>query len=141
MRRIKIEGLLLCTLVASACTGTIGSGGSESSGGPGKAAPGNITAIGNGTASGSSSAGNSGTPGSTTGTGTGTMTAQGTPADPTLAGTLVLRHLSQVEYVNTVRDLLNDTSLTPADVPAESPIGNFDTFPFLAPDVVGSTGA
>jgi hypothetical protein len=69
------------------------------------------------------------------------MTGQGTPADPTLAGTMVLRHLSQVEYLNTVRDLLNDTSLTTDDVPPESPIGNFDTFPFPVPDVVGATGA
>jgi hypothetical protein len=53
----------------------------------------------------------------------------------------VLRHLSQVEYLNTVRDLLNDTSLTTSDVPPESPIGNFDTFPFPVPDVVGSTDA
>jgi Protein of unknown function (DUF1592)/Protein of unknown function (DUF1588)/Protein of unknown function (DUF1595)/Protein of unknown function (DUF1585)/Protein of unknown function (DUF1587) len=54
---------------------------------------------------------------------------------------MVLRHLSQLEYLNTVRDLLKDTSLTTNDVPPESPIGNFDTFPFPVPDVVGSTDA
>jgi hypothetical protein len=54
---------------------------------------------------------------------------------------MVLRHLSQLEYLNTVRDLLNDTSQTTADVPAESPIGPFDTFPFPVPDVVGATDA
>jgi hypothetical protein len=129
MRRLKIEGVVLCTLMASACTGMVGSGGSDSTGGPGNTATGNPSANDGKTGSG---------PGAS---GSGTTTPQGTPADPTLAGTMVLRHLSQVEYLNTVRDLLNDTSQTTDDVPAESPIGNFDTFPFLVPDVVGSTDA
>jgi hypothetical protein len=119
MRKLTLEGLVLCALLASACTGMLGSDGSDSLGGA------------------RNSSANDGKTGSTSGA----MTPQGTPADPTLAGTMVLRHLSQVEYLNTVRDLLKDTSLTTADVPAESPIGNFDTFPFLVPDVVGSTDA
>jgi hypothetical protein len=123
MRRLKIEGLVLCALMASACTGMVGSGGSDSLGGPGNPATGNPSANDGNASSG---------PGATT---------QGTPADPTLAGTMVLRHLSQVEYLNTVRDLLKDTSLTTDDVPPESPIGNFDTYPFPVPDVVGSTDA
>jgi hypothetical protein len=119
---------MLCTLLTAGCTGIVGSGGSESNGGPGSNSTGNLPT------------GSGGTVGSSPGSGPGT-TAQGTPADPTLAGTMVLRHLSQVEYLNTVRDLLNDTSLTTDDVPPESPIGNFDTFPFPVPDVVGSTDA
>jgi Protein of unknown function (DUF1592)/Protein of unknown function (DUF1588)/Protein of unknown function (DUF1595)/Protein of unknown function (DUF1585)/Protein of unknown function (DUF1587) len=134
MRRLKIEGVVLCALMASACTGLVGSGssGADSLGGSGNIALGSPSpsSVGDGKSGSGSSASS---PGATT--------PQGTPADPTLAGTMVLRHLSQVEYLNTIRDLLKDTSLTTADVPAESPIGNFDTFPFLVPDVVGSTDA
>jgi hypothetical protein len=154
MRRLKIEGLVLCTLVVAACTGTIGSGGPGSAGSPGSpGSPGSATNPGAGNA-GSGTQGTSGPSAATAGgggsaaipvanqaAGTATTTPQGTPADPTLAGTMVLRHLSQIEYLNTVRDLLNDTSQTTDDVPAESPIGNFDTFPFPVPDVVGSTDA
>ncbi|HXN31756.1 MAG TPA: DUF1592 domain-containing protein [Polyangiaceae bacterium] len=149
MRRAKTlysTGLALCTLVAAACTGTIGSGGPGSSGGPG----GSISSGGggpnggpsaNGGPGGMAGPGTAGTPVANPMTGTANMTPAGVPADPTLAGTMVLRHLSQLEYLNTVRDLLNDTSQTTADVPAESPIGNFDTFPFPVPDVVGATDA
>jgi hypothetical protein len=130
MRILKIRGLVLCALMASACTGMVGSGGSDSLGGPGN------TATGNPSSSSANGKAGSGPGASSSGT-----TPQGTPADPTLAGTMVLRHLSQLEYLNTVRDLLKDTSLTTNDVPPESPIGNFDTFPFPVPDVVGSTDA
>jgi hypothetical protein len=129
MTRFRIGGLALSALMAAACTGTISSGGPEALGGSGAGNP---------------SAGNDGRAGSSvtgvSGSGA-TLSPQGTPADPTLAGTMVLRHLSQAEYLNTVRDLLKDTSLTTTDVPPESPIGNFDTFPFPVPDVVGSTDA
>jgi len=155
MRRLKIEGLVLCTLVMAACTGTIGPGGPDPSGGlgsngtgTGNTGTGNSTGgtggqNGNGNTSTSNGAGsgNAPVPVVNTVTGTSNTTVGGTPADPTLAGTMVLRHLSQLEYLNTVRDLLKDTSQTAADVPAESPIGNFDTFPFPVPDVVGATDA
>lgn len=62
-------------------------------------------------------------------------------ADPTLAGPMVLRHLTQQEYLNTVRDLLGDTSTQALNVPAELPIAEFDTFPFPEPSTIGSTEA
>ncbi|KYF78181.1 hypothetical protein BE20_25495 [Sorangium cellulosum] len=43
-----------------------------------------------------------------------------TPADPTSAGVKVLRRLSGREYLNTVRDLLGDTTLHLNDVPVEN---------------------
>jgi hypothetical protein len=149
MRRTHINGLLFCTLAVAACTGTIGVGGPGGAGGTGVSGSGTGTGSvsgGGGGPSGSgqgaaASGGASGVQGANPTTGTATTTPQGTPADPTLAGTMVLRHLSQLEYLNTIRDLLNDTSQTTQDVPAESPIGNFDTYPFPVPDVVGSTDA
>ena len=158
MRRAKTlypTGFAICALVAAACTGTIGSGGPGSSSDPGGSSPGGGAGGGGGggtagtvgTGGGANGAGGSGTSGNgatpvvAPGTGAATTTPMGTPAYPTLAGTMVLRHLSQLEYLNTVRDLLGDTSQTTADVPAESPIGPFDTFPFPITDTVGSTDA
>jgi hypothetical protein len=156
MRRAKTlysTGIALCTLVAAACTGSIGSGGWQGApGGQGNAPAGS----GGSNGGASSNGGNGGMPGTNPGssggnpgmippvntaTGTSTMTPGGGMADPTLAGTMVLRHLSQLEYLNTLRDLLGDTSQTTTDVPAESPIGPFDTFPFPVPNAVGSTEA
>ncbi|MES1206308.1 MAG: DUF1595 domain-containing protein [Pseudomonadota bacterium] len=145
MRMPKTQSLLLCTLAAAAaCTGVIKDPGLA--GGSGNGGSGTLTGSGTGGA-GSKTMGTGSTP-SATGTSTGGTTPTGTPtgtpgqtADPTLAGTAVLRHLSQVEYLNTVRDLLNDTSLAEANVPAEEPISAFDTYPFLTPDAVGSTEA
>jgi uncharacterized protein DUF1592/uncharacterized protein DUF1588/uncharacterized protein DUF1595/uncharacterized protein DUF1585/uncharacterized protein DUF1587 len=154
MRRAKTlypTGFAICALVAAACTGTIGSSGPGSSGEPGGTTSGGGGAGGGngqpGTVGGGGAPGTGGSPGSSgngaapVSNGTTNVTPIGTPADPTLAGTMVLRHLSQLEYLNTVRDLLGDTSQTTSDVPAESPIGPFDTFPFPVPDVVGSTDA
>lgn len=149
MRRTHINGLLFCTLAVAACTGTIGVGGPGGAGSTGVSGSGTGTGSVSGGGGGPSGSGQgaaatggaSGVQGANPTTGTATTTPQGTPADPTLAGTMVLRHLSQLEYLNTIRDLLNDTSQTTQDVPAESPIGNFDTYPFPVPDVVGSTDA
>ncbi len=146
-------GFAICTLVAVACTGSIGSSGPGSSGGtggaPGGGSNGSPGSNGGGSLGGGAPGSNPGNAAGGTGTvpvanpmtGTSTTTIGGAPADQTAAGTMVLRHLSQLEYLNTVRDLLNDTSQTTADVPAESPIGPFDTFPFPLPNVVGSTEA
>ncbi len=142
MRRAKTlypTGFAICALVAAACTGTIGSGGPGSSGGTGTS-PGNGGANGPGATGGPGGTGGPNQGPATTG-GANSATGGTATGDPTLAGTMVLRHLSQLEYLNTVRDLLNDTSQTTADVPAESPIGPFDTFPFPVPDVVGATDA
>ena len=144
MRRAKTlypTGFAICTLVAAACTGTIGSGGPGSSGGPGNTSPGNGSANGSPGANGGPGATGNASSGNGASSGVNSATGTASTADPTLAGTMVLRHLSQLEYLNTVRDLLGDTSQTAADVPAESPIGPFDTFPFPVPDVVGSTDA
>ncbi|WP_438022714.1 DUF1592 domain-containing protein [Sorangium sp. So ce233] len=45
---------------------------------------------------------------------------ENSPADPTSAGVKVLRRLSGREYLNTVRDLLGDTTLRINDVPVEN---------------------
>jgi hypothetical protein len=134
MRRSKAQSLLFCSVVVAACTGTIGPTGTDNAG------TGNGT--GTGTLPGSGSGSDAALAGdATTGTTSATSTAPWQGADPTLAGTAVLRHLSQIEYLNTVRDLLNDTTLNTTEVPAEAPISPFDTFPFLVPDIVGSTDA
>jgi hypothetical protein len=130
MRRLKNQGLVLCTLAVGACTGVIRNPGlAGGTGGTGNTGSGIHPGSGNG---GSGSSGM---------TGTAMTDAAGQTADPTLAGTAVLRHLSQLEYLDTVRDLLNDTTLTSTNVPAEEPVAPFDTFPFLVTDAVGSTEA
>ena len=154
MRRLKPQGLLLCTLALGACTGVIHSEFSGGTGNTGSGGAGSNGATGStgGTANtGSGGSGSNSATGNTGGTGItgsggvdsngGTGNAGSGGADPTLAGAAVLRHLSQVEYLNTVRDLLNDTTLTTSDVPAEDPISAFDTYPFLVPDTVGATEA
>jgi len=135
MRRSKAQSLLFCSVLVAACTGTIGPTGTDNAG------TGNGT--GTGTLPGSGSGSDAALAGDATtgGTTSATSTAPWQGADPTLAGTAVLRHLSQIEYLNTVRDLLNDTTLNTTEVPAEAPISPFDTFPFLVPDIVGSTDA
>ncbi len=143
MRRAKPQGLLLCTLAVAACTGTIHSEFSGGSGGSGSNSKAGNT--GSGGAGSNIATGNTGGTGNTGSGGVGSTVVTGSAgaagADPTLAGAAVLRHLSQIEYLNTVRDLLNDTTLTNAAVPAEDPISPFDTYPFLVPDTVGATEA
>ena len=154
MKRLKPQGLLLCTLALAACTGAIhsdfsGGAGNTGSGGAGSNSTtmntGGTGIIGSGGSGSNVATGNAGSGGAVPvanpTTGTATTDPAGQTADPTLAGAAVLRHLSQVEYLNTVRDLLNDTTLTNSDVPAEDPISPFDTYPFLVPDSVGATEA
>src|SRR5450432_2627335 len=89
-------GVLAMIIVgAAACTGVIGNASNGPGNGPGAGD----------TADGDAPPGNS--PG---------IDASVT-ADPSAAGPAVLRHLTQFEYLNTVRDLLNDTTLTPSQVP------------------------
>lgn len=84
------------------------------------------TTVGAGTGQGTTT-GNTGTSGTGTGTGSGAGTGVGTGtgtgttvvADPTSAGLRPLRLLTGREYLNTVRDLLQDTSLTADALPPE----------------------
>ena len=82
--------------------------------------------------------GGSGT-GASSGTG-GTGASTGT-ADPAAAGLLPLRRLTSREYLNTVRDLLSDTTLGVADVPGESDDLSNNAFPFRQPNVIGTLDA
>ncbi|HEY2900865.1 MAG TPA: DUF1592 domain-containing protein [Polyangia bacterium] len=78
-------------VLAVGCTGSIGQSGE----------PGTDTGSpGNGTGN------NTGKPG----TGTGTGVVPGSPGDPNSAGPMPLRRMTHVEFNNTVRDLLGDTS-------------------------------
>ncbi len=49
-----------------------------------------------------------------------------------------LRRLTAREYLNTVRDLLGDTTLDAGDVPNESDDLSNNAFPFRQPGVVGN---
>ena len=89
--------------------------------------------------------GSSGAAGTSTaglGGGAGTIGGGGgaTPPDPNAAGLMPLRHLSQAEYLNTVADLLGDTSLT-ADALPEDIAADPDTMPYPQPDIVGTLAA
>jgi Protein of unknown function (DUF1592)/Protein of unknown function (DUF1588)/Protein of unknown function (DUF1595)/Protein of unknown function (DUF1585)/Protein of unknown function (DUF1587) len=150
MRRHKTlycTGLALCTLVAVACTGAVGSGGPDNSGSAGPSGPGG----GAGGSSGGMGPGGSGAggPGAGAGGGAGGSGAASgagavsiAPLDGVTQGSpMVLRHLTQQEYLNTVRDLLSDTSVQAINVPAELPIGEFDTYAFPQPATVGTTEA
>lgn len=115
------------SLFAAGCEGNIGTSGAQAGGGP--SATGSGTGVqantGTGTSgptgssganSGSGSTGSSGS--SATGSGNpGMMTAAG---NPSAAGVRPLRLLTRHEYLNTVRDLLSDTTTVTADgLPAE----------------------
>jgi len=80
-------------------------------------------------------AGNAIGAGGVTGTG-------GTAApDPNAAGPLPLRRLTSREYLNTVRDLLGDTTLTAGDVPIESDDLSNNGFPFRQPTTIATLDA
>jgi len=78
--------------------------------------------------------------GAGTGTGSGTG-ATSTPPDPNAAGLLQLRRLTAREYLNTVRDLLSDTSLSYGDVPNEADDTSNQAFPFRQPGTIGTVDA
>jgi uncharacterized protein DUF1592/uncharacterized protein DUF1588/uncharacterized protein DUF1595/uncharacterized protein DUF1585/uncharacterized protein DUF1587 len=108
----------LVTVVGLGCNGSIGGmagGGGES---------GTAGSIGTGTA------GNIGTGGTST-----------TPPDPNAAGVMAVRRLTSREYLNTVRDLLNDTTLALDDVPGESDDLSNNAFPFRQPTAIGTLDA
>lgn len=133
-------GLAACTLAAVACSAAIGdgTGGSGNAGTSGSAMPGANSSGSSGGVPGSSGSG--GSSGAIASSGSGGVSPVPV-GDPTTAGQMVLRHLTQLEYLNTVRDLLGDTSTLAADVPGEPAIGTFDTFPFREPATVGATEA
>jgi len=83
--------------------------------------------------------------GGMTGTGglglTGAGGSSTVPPDPTTAGVMPLRHLTAREYLATVRDLLNDTTLKLDDVPGESDDLSNNGFPFRQPTAIGTLDA
>jgi Protein of unknown function (DUF1592)/Protein of unknown function (DUF1588)/Protein of unknown function (DUF1595)/Protein of unknown function (DUF1585)/Protein of unknown function (DUF1587) len=100
------------TLLGAGCDGAIG--GNNNMGGAGL----------------SGTAGTAGIGGSVTG-----------PADPNAAGLLPARRLTSREYLNTIRDLLNDTTLKLDDVPGESDDLSNNAFPFRQPAAIGTLHA
>src|SRR5262245_31991987 len=90
------------------------------------------------------SAGNSGLGGSglsSTGGILGTAGTSATPADPNAAGPMPARRLTSREYLNTIRDLLNDTTLKLDDVPGEADDLSNNAFPFRQPAAIGTLDA
>ena len=81
----------------------------------------------------------SGTAGGTGLTGSGGSST--VPPDPNAAGVLPLRRLTSREYLATVRDLLNDTTLKLDDVPGESDDLSNNAFPFRQPTAIGTLDA
>jgi hypothetical protein len=63
------------------------------------------------------------------------------PPDPNAAGVLQLRRLTSREYLNTIRDLLNDTTIAIDDVPGESDDLSNNAFPFRQPTAIGTLDA
>jgi hypothetical protein len=61
--------------------------------------------------------------------------------DPNAAGPLPLRRLTSREYLNTVRDLLGDTTLTAGDVPIETDDLSNNGFPFRQPTTIATLDA
>jgi hypothetical protein len=86
--------------------------------------------------------GGGGLSGTAGGTGlTGTGGSSNVPPDPNAAGVLQLRRLTSREYLATVRDLLNDTTLKIDDVPGESDDLSNNAFPFRQPTAIGTLDA
>jgi hypothetical protein len=152
IRTALIARLLSVSLcgVLWGCTGQIGTlppgsgtGGSGSPVGAGgaPAGGGGSAAAGSGAGTGVGSSGGTGT-GATAGTGaaTGTGGGAGTVApDPNAAGPMPLRRLTSREYLNTVRDLLADTTSVAADdVPGEADDISNNAFPFRQPTSIST---
>ena len=102
--------------LALGCTATIGSSGGGNKGGSGGPTTGTGATTGSGSVTGT---GNTGGPGSggtagQVGPGAGGV---GSPGDPLSAGVKPLLLLTAREYLNTVRDLLLDSTLQPAALP------------------------
>ena len=63
------------------------------------------------------------------------------PPDPNAAGLMPVRRLTSREYLDTVRDLLGDTTLKVDDVPGESDDLSNNAFPFRQPTAIGTLDA
>jgi len=114
-------------------TGSTGTGGARNPAGSGGAG-GPSGASGGTTGTGSSGSGGSAP--------TGTGGSSGVPADPNAAGLLPLRRLTAREYLNTVRDLLGDTTTVAGDdVPGEADDLSNNAFPFRQPTVIATSSA
>src|SRR3954470_6754143 len=111
---ILITAICGAGLLGVACNGSIGA--NEMSGGGGITGTAGNVSTGNG--------------GSTTG-----------PADPKAAGQMPARRLTSREFLNTVKDLLNDTTLKVDDVPGESDDLSNNAFPFRQPTAIGTLDA
>src|SRR6185436_15825852 len=85
--------------------------------------------------------GTAGTVPSGTGGNVSTGTGGSAPPDPNAAGLMPARRLTSREFVNTVRDLLNDTTLKIDDVPGESDDLSNNAFPFRQPTAIGTLDA
>ncbi len=117
----------LTVLGGSACKGVIGPGaaGLQASG-PG---------TGGGTGAAVGSTGGAAAPGGSSGV------DGSVPADPNAAGLFPVQRLTSREYLNTVRDLLNDTTLTTSDVPNEADDPSNNAFPFRQPTPIATVDA
>jgi len=137
-----IYGFYGFALLALGCTGAIGT------------ATGTGAAGATGTATGTGGTGTTGSAGATGAAGSSVTGVAGNPAtgaggtavvappDPTAAGLLPLRRLTSREYVNTMRDLLTDTTSVAADdVPGEADDISNNAFPFRQPTPIGTTDA
>jgi len=157
---LQANGVIVCALlaaVAAACTGVIGDGtggGSGSTGGGSGATGGGSGTTGGGSSSGSSGGESGSSSGSDGGVSRPVSGAGSSPmlntlfapgADPTAAGAMVLRHLTQFEYLNTVTALFGSAAVTAAQVttaavPAEPPVPNTSSG-FPLPGLVDVTTA
>jgi len=150
MRSVTSAWLFSATLIANlACTGAIGGGAGSSGGAGGGAAAGPTGAAGTGAglAGGAGTGGGLAGGGGSTVAGAGGAVSTGTggstvvPPDPNAAGVMPLRRLTSREVLNTVRDLLGDTTLQADDVPGEADdLGN-NAFPFRQPTALGTLDA
>lgn len=133
MRTAQVLGIAGCCWMSLVACGGAGGG---SAGGTPNATPGSSgqtgVAAGAGVGVGPGAGGN----GSVVGAG-----GIGAVADPNAAGLLPLRRLTAREYLNTVRDLLADTTLETGDVPNEADDTSNNAFPFRQPGSIGTADA
>jgi hypothetical protein len=102
-----------------------------------------MSGSGSTTGSGSATGGGSTTGGGSSGAGSPTGGSGGSapPPDPTAAGLFPVQRLTSREYLNTIRDLLNDTTLGTGDVPNEADDTSNNAFPFRQPTPIGTADA
>jgi Protein of unknown function (DUF1592)/Protein of unknown function (DUF1588)/Protein of unknown function (DUF1595)/Protein of unknown function (DUF1585) len=129
---LTLCSVLLAGTALSACT----SGAADSQ----SAAPGGGASPGANAGAGSTLPGSSGSAGMVS-TDPGTDLSKAPAGDPAAAGLMPLRYMTSREYLNTVSDLLTDTSLTDTDMPTEVTDPNGAYFPFRVPGTVGNAEA